>query len=139
MRLYRSITALDNLPDQGGRVLTIGAFDGLHRGHQEILRRARDIASGHDEPLMVTTFEPTTSEFFAAGEPPARLTCFRERLEHLEQHGVTELFCPPFPKLNAFAHDRFVEEILVGRLGVRHVVVGHDFRYGAGRRGDVDT
>jgi riboflavin kinase/FMN adenylyltransferase len=139
IRLYRSIASLGALPTDAGRVLTIGAFDGLHRGHQEILRRAAENARSRGAPLMVATFEPTPAEFFASGAPPARLTCFRERLEQLEQHDVTELFCPPFPRLNAFDHVRFVDDILVRRLAVSHIVVGHDFRYGAGRQGDAET
>lgn len=139
MKLFRSIASLDGLTGDGGRVLTIGAFDGLHRGHQEILQRAGDIAADRGEPLMVATFEPTPAEYFAVGQPPARLTCFRERFEQLEQHNVDELFCQPFPKLNGFDHQRFVDEILVRRLRVGHVIVGHDFRYGAGRQGDIHT
>jgi riboflavin kinase / FMN adenylyltransferase len=139
MKLYRSIASLDRLAAGSGRVLTIGAFDGLHRGHQEILRRAGGIASNRGEPLMVMTFEPTPAEYFAAGRPPARLTCFRERIEQLSKLDVSEVFCPPFAKVNILDHRRFVDEILIGRLGVGHVVVGHDFRYGAGREGDIDT
>jgi riboflavin kinase/FMN adenylyltransferase len=139
MRLMRSLAALESLPPDSRRVLTIGAFDGLHLGHQEILQHASAIAIERDEPLTMLSFEPTPAEYFARDEPPARLTCFRERLELLAPLGVDELFCPHFRRLNVYDHRRFVAEVLVAGLSVSHVVIGHDFRYGAGRKGTVET
>jgi riboflavin kinase/FMN adenylyltransferase len=139
MRLIRSIQDLNRRPRAGGRVLAIGAFDGLHIGHQTILKQALAAARQSEGTLTMLSFEPTPAEFFARGEPPARLTCFRERFELLNELGVDELFCPQFRALSVFAHQRFVDDILVAALGVRHVIVGHDFRYGAGRLGTVDT
>lgn len=139
MRLERRMPSPD-LPSPGRkRVLTIGAFDGLHLGHREIVRRAADIAGAAGASLSVLSFEPTPAEFFAKGEPPARLTCFRERYELLAQMGVDELFCPQFRQINALGHERFAREILAGSLHATHVVVGHDFRYGSGRAGTADT
>jgi riboflavin kinase / FMN adenylyltransferase len=139
MRLIRSTSALSVLPHGSRRVVTIGAFDGLHRGHHEILREARAIADARGEPLTVLSFEPTPAEFFASADPPARLTCFRERYELLENLGVDELFCPHFRQIKALDHRRFVDEILVGALGASEIVVGHDFRFGAGRAGTPDS
>jgi riboflavin kinase/FMN adenylyltransferase len=138
MKLFRSLAALDALPAGSRRVLTIGAFDGLHVGHRAILAQASRIAGACGDPLTVLSFEPTPAEHFARGTPPARLTCFRERFELLRSLGVDELFCPRFQRINAYEHGRFVDDILVARLGVRHIVVGHDFRYGAGAAGSVD-
>jgi len=138
MRLVRSTAALASLPG-GRRVVAIGAFDGLHIGHQAILGRAGAIARERGEPLAALSFEPTPAEFFARGEPPARLTCFRERFELLATLGVDELFCPRFERINACDHRRFVDEILVEGLSASQIVVGHDFRYGSGRQGTLET
>jgi riboflavin kinase / FMN adenylyltransferase len=139
MRLYRSLDSLAALDAGEPRVVTIGVFDGLHIGHQEILRRTLAAAVASGEAAMVCSFEPMPSEFFAKGDPPARLTCFRERIELLADCGVTELFCPRFGAIRGLGPDDFVTELLVGRLNVSRVVVGHDFRYGAGRAGSVAT
>jgi riboflavin kinase/FMN adenylyltransferase len=139
MRLVRSIEVLTRRPRVGGRVLAIGAFDGLHIGHRTILKQALAAARHGGDTLTMLSFEPTPAEFFARGAPPARLTCFRERFELLNELGVDELFCPHFRALSTLAHQRFVDDILVAALGVRRVIVGHDFRYGAGRLGTVDT
>ena len=139
MRLYRSIAALDALVAAPGRALTIGAFDGLHIGHREILRRTIAAAKAASAPVMVLCFEPTPAEYFARGTPPARLTCFRERFELLDELGVDELLCPHFGRLNVMSDRDFVEQLLVERLRVGHVVVGHDFRYGARRLGTVES
>ena len=120
-------------------MLTIGSFDGLHLGHREIVRLAAGIASAKSCALSVLSFEPTPAEFFARGEPPARLTCFRERYELLAEMGIDELFCPHFRQINVLSHDRFSEEVVAGALGAAHVVVGHDFRYGSGRGGTAAT
>jgi riboflavin kinase/FMN adenylyltransferase len=138
MRLFRSISALTSRP-AGCRVVTIGAFDGLHLGHQEIFRLALDIARDRGDPITALSFEPTPAEYFAAIEPPARLTCFRERFEQLDALGIDELFCPHFRDINALDHQRFVRDVLVTGLGVSHIVVGHDFRYGKGRQGDIES
>lgn len=136
MRLIRSIAALQSCTGVP-RVLTIGAFDGLHLGHQEIFRRVLDVAADGRLTVTALSFEPTPAEFFARGESPARLTCFRERFEQLDEIGVEELVCPHFREVNLLEHSRFVKDVLVDGLSVRHVVVGHDFRYGTGRKGTI--
>lgn len=139
MRLLRRLPSPTSAPPGRARVLTIGAFDGLHLGHREIVRRAAGVAAGEGAALSVLSFEPTPAEFFARGEPPARLTCFRERYELLASMGVDELYCPHFRQINSMSHERFAREILAGALHARHVVVGHDFRYGSGRGGTAAT
>lgn len=138
MRLYRSLSSLDSVVAATPRVATIGAFDGLHIGHQEILSRTMRIAAEHGAPAMVCTFEPTPAEYFSPASPPARLTCFRERVELLDRTGLAEMFCPRFASLKNWSAERFLEELLLERLNIRHLVVGHDFRYGAGRRGTLE-
>jgi riboflavin kinase/FMN adenylyltransferase len=120
-------------------VVTIGAFDGVHLGHREIFRRALDISTERQHPIAAFCFEPTPAEFFARGEPPARLTCFRERVEQLEAIGIDELVCPHFREVSSLAHSTFIRDVLVEGLGMSHIVVGHDFQYGAGRAGTIQT
>ena len=136
MHLTRSLASLNHV--HPSRVLAIGAFDGLHLGHQEILRQTLSIAAERSELATAFTFEPTPAEFFTPNTPPARLTCFRERFELLEDLGMPALFCPHFGTLSRFEHAEFVAQVLVAKLKVGHVVVGHDFRFGAGRRGTLE-
>lgn len=136
MRLCRRIDAM--LPAPGGRTVTVGAFDGLHVGHQRILGTVLDRARALDVPALVCSFEPMPGEVLSPDHPPARLTCFRERFELLGSLGVHEFFCPSFHKLKQLAPQVFVEELLVRRFAARHVVVGHDFRFGRGRGGGLD-
>ena len=135
MRLYRSIAALPAAP--AARVVTIGVFDGLHAGHEAILSRARAESDALRESCLVFTFEPTPKEFFSPQDPPPRLTRFRERFERLAALGVDELLCPSFGAVREIRADAFVDSLVVGRLHARHVVVGDDFRFGAGRGGTV--
>jgi riboflavin kinase/FMN adenylyltransferase len=138
MRLYRSIQSLSSQAEAGRRVATIGVFDGLHLGHREILAETRRIAKQLECASAVCSFEPMPMEYFAPESPPARLTCFRERFELLRATGIEEMFCPHFGTVRDLSPAEFVERLLVRGLGVRHIVVGHDFRYGAGRRGSFD-
>jgi riboflavin kinase/FMN adenylyltransferase len=124
----------------GQSVVTIGTFDGVHVGHQRILRRVLEKARARNLPAVVFSFEPTPGEFFSHGTPPARLTRFREKLEALEQFGVDWLFCPPFDAgMEALGPDEFIERLLVERLGVKYLVVGDDFRFAKNRRGTIDS
>lgn len=119
-------------------VLTIGAFDGIHLGHQEMIRVLRYRAAQHGLPAALMSFEPTPREFFAKGTPPARLTRFREKFEALERYGVDRFVCLRFDEcMRRLGREEFVNEVLVKALGVRHIVVGHDFRFGRDNQGDV--
>ncbi len=133
------IRGLYNLrPQQHGCVLTIGAFDGIHLGHQEMVRVLREQAARHRLPAALLSFEPTPREFFAKGTPPARLTRFREKFEALQQCGVERFVCLRFDeRVRCLGRDEFVSEVLVKALGARHIVVGHDFRFAKDNSGDV--
>jgi len=135
------VRGLHNLRERHrGCVLTIGAFDGVHRGHQEMIRVLRERAAEYGVPAVVLSFEPTPREFFAKGTPPTRLTRFRERFEALREHGVDRFVCLRFDeRMRAMTADEFVEKVLVGALGIRHIVVGHDFRFARGQDGSVAT
>jgi riboflavin kinase / FMN adenylyltransferase len=138
MRLYRTFAALPRPIAADPRAVAIGVFDGLHIGHRAILERARGAADDLGGSSLVLTFEPTPKEFFSPETAPPRLTRFRERFELLETLGLDELFCARFGAVRALTAREFIDELLVARLGARHVVVGDDFRFGADRLGTVD-
>jgi len=124
-------------PAHRGCVATIGNFDGVHRGHRAVLaglaRRARELGL----PACVITFEPLPHEYFRPSEAPARLTRLREKLGLLRETGVDRVLLLRFDeRLAAQPPQEFIGELLVGRLGVRHLVVGDDFRFGRDRAGD---
>jgi riboflavin kinase / FMN adenylyltransferase len=138
MRLYRTFASLPRPAAVGPRAVAIGVFDGLHIGHRAILERARSAAGELRGSSLVLTFEPTPKEFFSPETAPPRLTRFRERFDLLETLGLDELFCAKFGAVRELTARAFIDELLVARLGARHVVVGDDFRFGADRAGTVD-
>jgi riboflavin kinase / FMN adenylyltransferase len=119
-----------------GCVATIGVFDGMHLGHQQILEQVRTEARRRQLPSLVFSFEPTPQEVLRPGDPPARLMRFREKAAYLQGARIDCLFCPPFDRvMKALAPEEFVERLLVRTLGVRHLVVGDDFRFARNRSG----
>jgi riboflavin kinase / FMN adenylyltransferase len=138
MELVRGLHNVDRAAR--GCVLTIGAFDGIHRGHQEMIRVLRTIATARRLPGALLSFEPTPREFFARGTPPARLTRFREKYEALRQYGVERFVCLRFDAaLRSMSPDEFIGNVLVDALGAQHVVVGHDFKFARNMAGNVET
>ncbi|KAA9002668.1 bifunctional riboflavin kinase/FAD synthetase [Affinibrenneria salicis] len=120
-----------------GCVLTIGNFDGVHRGHQMLLERLKQEGRQRRLPVMVMIFEPQPQELFAIDGAPARLTRLRDKVDYLAQAGVDYLLCVRFDRHFAANSARtFVDDLLVEKLGVKFLVVGDDFRFGAGRKGD---
>ncbi|HEY7944996.1 MAG TPA: bifunctional riboflavin kinase/FAD synthetase [Casimicrobiaceae bacterium] len=118
--------------------LTIGNFDGVHRGHQAMLARLTEAAEDLTLPSAVLTFDPHPREFFAPGSAPPRLSTLRGKLEQFAAHGVGEVHVARFDAaLAALPAAGFIEDILVCRLGTRWVLVGDDFRFGRGRSGDL--
>jgi riboflavin kinase/FMN adenylyltransferase len=117
--------------------LTIGNFDGVHRGHRAMLERLVEKTRELRLPCSVLTFEPHPREFFSPLAAPARLTRLREKLELLAEAGIQRTHVLRFgAQLAALAADRFIDEVLVRGLGVRWLLVGPDFRFGARRAGD---
>jgi riboflavin kinase / FMN adenylyltransferase len=115
---------------------TIGVFDGLHRGHQQLISRVRQVAAASGWRSLVFSFEPTPAEAMG-GNPPARLMSLREKAAFLSQMGVDALYCPPFDAaMEAMSPAQFIEQILRQTLNVRYVLVGDDFRFGHRRAGD---
>ena len=134
------IRGLHNLRERHrGCVLSIGNFDGFHRGHQALIARLRQHAARAGLPATVQIFEPTPREVFAGpGAAPGRIATFRDRLAQLEAAGVDRVLCVRFCKrFAAMPAEQYVEGVLIGKLGVKAVVVGDDFKFGAGRGGDL--
>ena len=135
MKLIRGIHNLSQAPQ--GCVLTIGNFDGVHRGHQALLQNLRQEGQARGLPVVVMIFEPQPLELFAADKAPARLTRLREKLRYLAEYDVDYVLCVRFDRrFAALTAQAFIRDLLVDRLGVRFLAVGDDFRFGAGRQGD---
>lgn len=134
MRIFRKLPSAA----EGAIALTIGNFDGVHRGHQAMVARLEGAADARGLPACVMTFEPHPRELFTPAEAPARLAPLREKAERLAALGVDRLYVCRFDA--AFARqspEAFVRDVLVAGLGVRWLLVGDDFRFGAKRAGDV--
>ena len=136
MRIFRHIS---NLPDEvRGATVTIGNFDGVHRGHAVVIGRAREIAAGLETPLTVVTFEPHPRRFFRPDDAPFQLTPLRSKARRIAALGADALQLLHFDgELAGVAPEEFVDRIVVDGLGARHVVVGYDFVFGKARAGDV--
>lgn len=120
------------------RVVAIGNFDGVHRGHQALVDHAVAVARALDATATALTFWPHPRRFLRPDHPPLLLTepALRETL--LRQRGIAEVVTLPFDAaLAALPAERFVRDILIARLDTVHVVVGEDYRFGAGRAGDA--
>ncbi|MGQ0841163.1 bifunctional riboflavin kinase/FAD synthetase [Actinokineospora sp.] len=131
---------LENLPGGWGRcVATIGVFDGVHLGHQELITRAVRIAAERGLPSVVLTFDPHPSEVVRPGSHPAQLTTLRRKAELVEGLGV-DVFCvlPFTQELSKVPADEFVHEVLVERLHAAAVVVGENFTFGKRALGTVE-
>ena len=135
MELIRGFQGL--APRHRGTAATIGNFDGLHLGHQAVLQVLKARARQLGLPATVVLFEPMPQEYFSRGQAPVRLTRFAEKWPLLEAAGVERVLCLRFgPALAELPAEAFIERILVRGLGVRHLTVGDDFRFGKERRGD---
>lgn len=132
------IRGLHNLrPRHHGSVVTIGNFDGVHLGHQAILRSLREAGARLGLPDTVMIFEPQPQEFFQGEAAPARLMHWRDKVDALAAAGVARVLCVRFDQhFRALTARQFIEELLVRDLGCRHLVIGDDFRFGCDRSGD---
>lgn len=132
------IRGIHNLNEQHrGCVLTIGNFDGVHRGHQALMSRLCEEGRKRNLPVVVMVFEPQPLELFAGDKAPARLTRLREKLRYMAEAGVDKVLCVRFDRrFAALSAQRFISDLLVEKLDVKYLAVGDDFRFGAGRQGD---
>ena len=134
------IRGLHNIrPRHNGCVGTIGAFDGVHCGHQQLISQLLVKARELNVPALVVCFEPLPREYFAPGDAPARIMSFAEKTRHLENLGLDRILRIKFNEaLSKMSAAEFVDDILVAKLGIRHLVIGDDFRVGKNREGDAD-
>jgi riboflavin kinase/FMN adenylyltransferase len=129
MELIRGLVNLHER--QRGCVVTIGTYDGIHLGHQALLRRLKEHAAQLSAPTVVLTFEPTPREYLTPEAPPARLTSLRERWRILSRMDLEGLLLLRFGEcLRNLTGEAFATGLLAKDLGARAVVVGHDFRFG---------
>src|SRR5580692_8943035 len=138
MELVRGLQSIANASP--GCVLTVGNYDGVHLGHQHMIRAVKKRAGELDLPAAVLVFEPSSKEFIDPDGAPARLTRWREKFAALAAAGVDRLVTLRFNDcMRAMSPQAFVHELMVEALGARHMVVGHDFRYGSKACGTIET
>jgi riboflavin kinase/FMN adenylyltransferase len=126
--------------DWGRSVVTIGVFDGVHRGHQRIIARTAEVAAGLGLPVVVISFDPHPAEVIRPGSHPLLLCTPARRAELLAGLGADAVWLLPFtPAFSQLTADEFVQRVLVDRLHTAAVVVGENFRFGHRAAGDVHT
>lgn len=139
MRVWHGLNEVD--PDFGPSVVTIGNFDGVHRGHQEVLKHARNRAAALGGlPVVALTFDPHPMAVLRPGHAPATISDLAQRAELLGQAGADAVLVLPFDKaVSNWSPQEFIERVLVGTLHAKAVVVGENFRFGHKAAGHVDT
>jgi len=136
--VVRPVGALPPLPN--GSVVTVGSFDGVHLGHQSVLREIGERARAAGRVSVLVTFDPHPLEVVNPGAAPPLLTTGPERLEILALSPLDYVVLLRFDRhLAELTPEQFVRQILVDRCGVRELVIGHDHGFGRGRSGDVET
>lgn len=138
VRIFKGIASID--PALRGAVLTVGNFDGVHLGHQRILRTARALAHVSSAAVIAMTFEPHPVELLRPAQAPRRLTLWDEKARQLSAAGADAIVRleTDWPLLSLSAED-FVREILVKRIHPSYIVEGPNFGFGKGRRGNAET
>jgi riboflavin kinase/FMN adenylyltransferase len=118
-------------------VLTIGNFDGLHLGHRRVIERVAEHGRQLGLPTVAMIFEPQPLEYFLGDHAPSRLTRLREKVIQFSKLPIDELLVLPFNRTLAdYDAEQFIQNILVGKLNIRHLVIGDDFHFGKARRGN---
>ena len=136
MKILRGFQQISNL--KADTVATIGNFDGVHCGHQALLKTLRLQADRLSLPMLVMLFEPQPGEYFRGQQAPARLSSFREKVDVLRQLGVDYICCLKFDNyLASMAAVEFAERVIFSLLQAKYVLIGEDFRFGHDRLGDV--
>ncbi|MGO1297298.1 MAG: bifunctional riboflavin kinase/FAD synthetase [Vibrio sp.] len=124
-------------PHHHGCVVTIGNFDGVHLGHQQVLRQVSQQAKQLNLESVAMIFEPQPLELFAKERAPARLTRLRDKYTQLDKLGIDRLLCVNFNhRFASLSAESFIRDLLVKRLGVKFLVVGDDFCFGRNRAGN---
>lgn len=134
------IRGIDNLNNQFTQcVLTLGNFDGVHLGHQQLINHLIKQSKKLNLPTVVMLFEPQPLEFFCKQSAPARLTSFKEKVGLIEKLGIDYIIAVPFTQTfaNMLAPD-FIQDWLINKLQAKYIVIGDDFRFGRERKGDIN-
>ena len=125
---------------EAGAVVTVGTFDGVHRGHHDVLTRLAALAAATGRPSVVVTFEPHPLEVIRPSAAPPLLTLHNEKLEMFALCGVSYVAVLPFtPTLASYEAEQFVDAVLIERFRVAELLVGHDHGFGRGRLGDISV
>ncbi len=137
MRIFRHYEAVP--AEFRGAVVAIGNFDGVHKGHHQVIGEAGRIARACGAPWAVLSFEPHPRLLFNAGGEPFRLTPFRTKAQHIEALGVDAMIVLHFDeKFSRLSADDFIDKVIIDGLAARHVVSGYDFVFGYKRKGDCE-
>src|SRR5579864_1903319 len=136
---FRVFRSLDEVPaDFGPSVVTVGNFDGVHAGHKRVLRRVREIAEERNWKASVLTFDPHPTKVVAPDRAPRLMTVPDERGTLIRDEGIAQMLILPFTaEVARLTPEEFVEQVLIGKLGARAVVVGENFRFGHKKAGDT--
>jgi len=127
-------------PPWEGAAIAIGNFDGVHEGHRALIARARELATARGALTVAVTFDPHPAALLAPAHAPRMLTSIERRIELLAEAGVDAVVIEPFTReLAGASADAFVDDLLIGALRARAIVVGYDFSYGQGRTGTTAT
>jgi len=125
---------------ESGAAVAIGNFDGVHKGHQALIRRARELAAAHDAKTVVLTFDPHPSALLAPQGGPPAVSSLERRVELLAEAGADAVVIEPFTReLASYAPHAFIDDVVINALCARAIVVGYDFSYGHGRAGTTDA
>jgi riboflavin kinase/FMN adenylyltransferase len=137
----RIVRAWRDLPAElKGAAVAVGAFDGVHRGHQAVVAQAREAAERLGAPLAVVSFDPHPRRWFQPDAAPFRLMTPDQMARALGDLGVATLFLLPFDaEMAAMTHEAFAGDVLADGLGIRHAAVGFDFTFGKGRTGSPEA
>jgi len=135
MRLIRGLSHLE--PFKNGCVLTIGNFDGLHLGHQTVIKKLAERGHALSLPVVVMVFEPQPLEYFLGDNAPSRLMCLREKVIKFAKLPVDNLLIVRFNRHFANCDaEQFIGDVLINKLNIKHLVIGDDFHFGKARRGN---
>jgi len=120
-------------------VLTIGNFDGVHKGHLALFDKVKKIAKNIDGQSVVMTFEPHPIKVVKPGNGPPLITPIKQKLKLISNAGIDVIICLPFTmEFASIPAEEFVKELLVKKIGVREIVVGYDYTFGQERKGNID-
>ncbi len=136
MKVIRGL--YNQTPNHRGCVATIGNFDGVHPGHLALFNQLNTLALNYRLPSLAISFQPLPHEYFSPEAASTRIQTFRDRVDSLASTGLQNLLLLRFDEaLATQSATAFVTDTLVGKLGVKHLLVGDDFRFGAGRQGNM--